>query len=462
MKKFAAPCVYSFLAVAGTTVSMLAPARDQVSPVHWTQPGKDGLSCSSCHSPTGREVWQSDISLEDVKRRALNHLGENDAQQLLSEVSVLRGPVQTSNFPLRPFEPRGGALRGETPTDRDQAFAETLKTSLPSLIGKKVWTLAEAEVAAKELTAVPLKDVRTGIIYDPVSRDPVRPNDGPNLGDWIADAPLDRKDTLEYERVCQKNYDAVNGYDVKGIATDLAKNVAPAETTIAHLSQLKRIALLQYSNYLETGKPPECLPLSSELPEQPIWAVGDLERRIQDMDPQSLGISEHDADRLGVKWGKPANLAPSALSWMWIGWTLDPGLQNSSLERVAKTGQYLAKAFWDAGPYPWHAAYFAARRPLEQRARAGDHEAFQPEINAFVNNVVLETQAPKDADFANFCANLLRMDCLLVQRDLGKGRKLPYPTSAKQQAVSLWNFVKTRIAESDRAKTKAILDQTYP
>lgn len=438
-------------------LGLLEPGAD--SPTLWAKPGKDGLSCSSCHTPSGREVWSSAIRLADVKRRALNHLSEVDASRLEDEVSRLRAQHSASKGPERPFAPDHYSAANLSVKERDERFRDHLFQIAPRLTKGRVWTLADAAKASRELRATRLERVQTQILLDPLSRDPVRASDGPMLGDWIPDVGLSPAGTKAFERACAEHRRLDGNFDLPAISQAVTKVEGPPTTAIAQLALLKRMALLHWQTRLETGRNPRLVKLSATMNEDPVWAVGNFARRVKGLKPDQLGLDRATALRMGVEWDKPVDHDQSALSWMWVGWMLDPSLQTTSFDAFARNGQYLAKMFWDAGPYPWHAAYFAARRPAEARQAAHKNEAFQPEINAFVNNGVLDQLAPNDSRFVRLCANLLRMDCLLVEHDLALGRTLKFPSAAKQQLGALWTFVAPKLTATDRNKTQKIVSR---
>ncbi len=314
-------------------------------------------------------------------------------------------------------------------------------TLIPTLATARIETEVDAERAAREIVGTPLTEIRAGLILDPISRDPVHALDGPSLGDWIPDVGLSPGGTMALERAWRANKRPDGGFDVAAIDREVIQVDGKPKTAISQLSRLKRLALLEYVGALEAGHPLAIQPVSPALPEDPIWAVGSFARLSQGVTPIQLGISDAMAGPMGLAPGQPIDLRPMALSWMWVGWSLDPSLLHISMDRKAQSGQYLAKEFWDAGPYPWHAAYFAARHPIEEQRASG--ACFQPEINAFVNESALSRLAPKgDAGYVRFCANLLRMDCLLMTRDLKKGMVLRNPESARQQMTALWDFVR--------------------
>ncbi|MBS1724835.1 MAG: hypothetical protein JSS66_17980 [Armatimonadetes bacterium] len=387
-------------------------------------------------------------------RRASNHLGEAESAALAKELIAERLSLVARRGTRRPFEPGGRSFSGKSAKERDAQFGQSLAGLIPRLATGAVWTLAEAEAAAKELTSTPLKDVPTGLVFDPVSRDPYRALDGPALSDWIPDVALDQRATVAFETALTA------GKSVEAVETAITEASHSPRTGIESLSRFKRLALVKWVRYLEIGIWPQPESLGPKMPEDPIWAVGNTFRLDEGMTPQLLGMDPVLARTAGVELKKPLSLAQSALSWMWVGWTMDPSLLKTTLDPVAQTGTYVNKALWDAGPYPWHAAYFTFRRAFEERKLSRNGQCLRPELNAFVNNDVLKHFAPDDPAFVKFCANGLRMDCLLVDRDRKQRRTIKNADAAKRQLTNLWEFVGPKLATEEATRTKSLLDRT--
>jgi hypothetical protein len=443
--------------LAALAAGILVPAAPgQPTIANWSKPGRDGHACLSCHSLSGREVWST--SIENLTRRARNHLSEEESLQTAESIAAIRGSAGSST--LRPFEPAGGSYAGTTATERDEAFGQSLGTLVPKLAAGQVWTLNDAEAAAQELCATPLPQVKTGLIFDPLSRDPVRAADGPLLGDWIPDVALSPEGTEVYQAACLATDDRFDADDLLRISAALNTAEGRPKSAIIEMSRLKRLALLKYTEQNQRlGELPAPVVAPQLMPDDPIWGVGNVARLYNGMSPQQLGMTEEMAKTAGLEWGVPIELNQMALSWFWVAWTLDPSLQHTSLELKAKTGQYMAQSFWDAGPYPWHAAYFAARRPMEERAGSG--QALQPEINAFVNEDVLLRIHPANKAslqaFAHFCANVAKMDCLLMERDLKAGLPLANQFSARQQMNALVSFAEPHLTPEEARRTRDLV-----
>lgn len=369
----------------------------------------------------------SDIAAAHVQRRAGRHLSRNDAETLAAlTVEMRRG---LSSLAGRPFAPP--ILTGDTPADADRAFGELLEDTHFPLFARDIRTPAQAFAADAAIRSVPLTSLPIGLDLDPVSRDPffldpTRPDDRPGLGDWIPDIAPTAKDG----------------------------------SSIAQFSRLKRRALEVYETSLATGQHPNLTGALKSEPDHPIWAVGQFARFHAEDTGRTFGLDADTAAQLGVPLDRPLRLDKVALSWFWVGWTLDPALQNMSRDRLAKNGTYMSSLLWSAGPYPMHALYFAARRPFERRA-VEPGMALQPDFAAFVNEEALAKHAPADPNFLRGCRNLLRMTCDILAHDLATGRKSLNPTGAIQQIQSLWMFVKPRDIQHENQRTAPKVDQAF-
>lgn len=411
--------------VAASAAALAGAVAHDDAPAHafdalWRKPGRDGLSCVSCHSDSGREIWMSAITPDNVRRRALRHLNGEDASRL----ALLTEEMRRGTTPVGiPFAPADCLLPGNTPAARDRAFVLRLRRDGFPLLTETIQTLADAQRVDVQIRSVPLDRVPVGIQLDPVSRDPAHGGLGPMLGDWIPDVP--------------------------------AKE--PVSTPLAELARRKRIALRFYEERLKGSQ----VRIAPDSVEHPLWSVGSFARFYGDATGRTFGLSEGEARDLGVSLDRPLGFNEVALSWFWIAWTLDPSLQTLSRDPQARNGAYMSEMLWKGGPYPFHAAYFAARRPLELRAKQPGF-ALQPDFAAFVNNDnLLHYQPAKPEarlDFIAACRALLRMDCLLLTADLTHGRDSANPVGAIQQIGALWHYVKGQDTPGENAQTQPIVD----
>lgn len=152
----------------------------------WYAPGKGG-GCVNCHSPDGIEFAWVGYSDCDLRRRALTHVTEEQADKLVTYVHALRQthqierPLHPDHF--RPFQPAHEPL-GEVATDldvvdtkkqdqRDELFMNELVEGKKLLFATQtVDSLEKAHLAYDELLAMDLESLRLGIPFDRLSEDP--------------------------------------------------------------------------------------------------------------------------------------------------------------------------------------------------------------------------------------------------------------------------------------------------
>ena len=222
------------LACLGVGFGWAGVSGESQSPARWMKPGVDGRSCVACHTPSGREIWDSPISIGDVRRRGFQHLTGGDVVALADSVAELRESLKVGTRPLRPFQPDGPPVEGNSVSERDDAFGRSLEKIAPRLWKGEIWTLDEAEAAMEELCSKPLSQVQPGFALDPISRDPYRASDGPALGDWIPDIPLSAAGTAAFIQACR-----TPAYDIPAIDAAILKVEGKPKSTIEQLSRKK-------------------------------------------------------------------------------------------------------------------------------------------------------------------------------------------------------------------------------
>jgi hypothetical protein len=113
----------------------------------WRKPGaiQNDAACATCHSPDGIELAAYNFTDQDITRRALPHVSQDEAQVLVQYIHALRAKYQltTLKSPMedRPFQPGESVLPGVTATERDFEFSKQLATKLPLLFGKPITTV---------------------------------------------------------------------------------------------------------------------------------------------------------------------------------------------------------------------------------------------------------------------------------------------------------------------------------
>lgn len=412
----ALPVIASLTLVGiGSAVVPPSPAQRLGIGLEWFKYGPDGFSCVSCHTPSGRDLVDSAITREDLVRRGSGHIGEKDATALADSILRSRGRLPRPATTVRPFQPEGTPLKGNTPEQRDTSFGGTLNNLSPTLAAGKVTSLADARKAAAELTDDPLQHVVPGIVFDPLSQEPFRKMDGPPLGDWIPDIGLSYEGTTQFV-ISLDDHPYRDGYDILAIDTEINKVEGRFKSGIDMLSRWKRMALVQYEGFLRSGKLPKPSKLSPSLNANPIWLVGDFARANTGSTPLSIGMTEFAAEKQGLDPEAPMDLHPMAVSWFWTSWIIDPSLQSTALSPQVKSGRRMTEELLDGGPLFWHAAYFNARRPMEELAET---KKITVELSALARKIPARLPAdPADrARLVRYLDNLFRMLCLTVEAD---------------------------------------------
>lgn len=153
----------------------------------WTDPSSIGGPCVSCHSPDGIDLARIGYSDCDVRRRALDHVTEEQADAIVRYVHALRQqyaieePLHPDKYrPLQPaYEPFGDPADDievadeDLQDERDEAFARYLTDELQlTWATTKIDSLELAHQAYDELLALDLKSLPLGIPFDRFSEDP--------------------------------------------------------------------------------------------------------------------------------------------------------------------------------------------------------------------------------------------------------------------------------------------------
>lgn len=185
----------------------------------WTDPASKDGACVTCHSPDGIDLAKIGYSDCDIRRRAIQHVSESQADAIVKLVHALRQkyevkqPLHPDKF--RPFQP-GYEPFDQPPDDvdvvstssqdkRDEAFANYLTTELRlTWATTKIDSLAAARKAYDELVGLDLHSVKIGVPFDRFSEDPAasegtcgRPagaaHSGHSIFEWVPDIAVAAK-----------------------------------------------------------------------------------------------------------------------------------------------------------------------------------------------------------------------------------------------------------------------------
>lgn len=384
----AALAVTPWLACLGTSSSGRTPVAPRPGTAYeeglaiWRKVGfVDHAACASCHGPDGLEIAIYNFDDATIKRRALVHVDEEDADRLVDFIHAVREKdgIKKLLDPMvdRPLQPGGSVLPGATPMERDAAFAEELETRLPTLLHGRIHSDAEAIKAKNEFLGLDAWDLRIGIEFNRISEDVFHGKDHASIAAWLPDLPRvmsdeERKALFALEDAYLANPSDENFFAMFEGAdkyTHLAEN-----TPAALMSRQKYLATLIVQHLMRKEVSDGDKPRSAELfgwrkkmfDPDPVWEFGDLARRYAGSSLEDLRFPESVVVK---KTGGPSldeQLKSVRLSWLWAGWLMDQGLQKINRDRQLRTGQYMSTTLLDDGPYPTHNVFFSIKRMLTQ------------------------------------------------------------------------------------------------
>ena len=288
----------------------------------WFLVGEDGFSCVSCHTVSGRELFDSQLTREDFVRRGSGHLGKDNAELLAGQL-VRAKPSTAETRPTRPLQP-GGTVLGSDSDFEDKGQ--------------------------------PLSELPVAIRFPAVSEDAFRAMDGHPLSDWIPDVGLSFLGTQAFIASTQdhpfRGQWAIGTIDAEIVAVE-----GEPKSELAKLARYKRLALLMLEAYYRTGKFPQP-ELTDSMPESPLWVIARWARSNQGKYPDELGIVDPQAVKLGLDPNARLDLKDMAAAWAWLAWTQDPGLTQTT--RKPKS-EVVAEVAGSLAHLPAHLKCFKSR-----------------------------------------------------------------------------------------------------
>ncbi len=369
-------------------------------------------SCAGCHGADFFDLARIGTTDSDILRRATADGASNEqAQALAQAVKALRGemklPAQNARA-FRPLQPGGSVLLPDL-TDaphvvavkRDIAFANQLKTLLPTLMTGRIDSLAKAKQARAELldlaqgtslqgknpSNLNLRSLPTGMLYPLWSADLHHGMQEGTFNDWTADIAHDPKPERKAEWLAlQSKYLAdpsnqnfwrmyhsardmtrlpllgscsSNGLAC-GITDDFNKHKFLSAMMGQHLMRLQHIGKLDSFAkgavafaYLDTDPAYSYMKANNNalhyLP-APLWEVGDNGRVLLDSESKPGSFKQNLAN-LGYPVFAQNSIDPNRsateeenalrLAWFWIGFTFDPSMSRISGSNATRVGEYM-------------------------------------------------------------------------------------------------------------------------
>jgi len=391
----------------------------------WRKYDAKGRACVSCHSPDGLEIAAYAFSDEDIFRRATAHVTADEARQIVEMIHGVRKQYHISKLldPMTdlPMQPGGAVLVGNSPMDRDAAFAATLPNLVPLMFGSRIGTLAAAKAARDQVLSVNLDRLKIGIPLDRLSEDVFHGNEHASIADWIPDVPLSSELPTDIQDAylaspSKRTYDALD---------HALAEIAPRQPSLSHyLSVNKRRSLLYLQHNMRMKLLNKSEPVRFE-GFNPMWNIGDFGRQFAEVSVSKMGLPEDIAAKKVAGPDSKEQLKQLRLSWMWLGWCMDPGLQKTSPFTETMRADYFSRLMWSDGPYPMHLAFMLTRKIATESFvpnawGAGPPQHLDLDYSAFTSDKGLGGPSPIDPKhkklFDTFTANSFRMN-LIFQID---------------------------------------------
>lgn len=432
--------------------------------VFWRKPGRIGsAACSNCHSPDGIELAAFNFSDIDIARRTRPHLDRADVPHIVNLIHLVRKKYGFSKLldPMKdfPLQPGGAPLPGNSPVERDEAFANQLPAFLPQTFAIEVNSLKDAQKVRDEILAINLWKFPIGIPFNRLSEDAFHGNEHATFAHWISDVPQKRTMAEPAFYTKSDTYLKNSSYEnliplMDSFQRDDLKFTGP----ISLLSHRKFESLLVYQHFLRTRfaftntKIPVLFPYPTKrIIPNPFWQVGEFSVHIDGVTSDDIVMPP---DLLSKKAGGPSiddQFKAMRAPWLWLGWMCDQGLDLTGLTPSIQDGVYLSDALYDLGPYTTHSAFFTVRRVLSLAYLPGTWNRVRSKQQLRLGvmahtrlgkHIELEPKDPQARSrYRTFMCNSYRALMYLYKDQLERSREVWLPDQGKQETRTMLAYL---------------------
>ncbi|MBC7661612.1 MAG: cytochrome c [Chitinophagaceae bacterium] len=177
---------------------------------------KSNVACANCHAPDTLELAYFGYSDSQILRRGVEHLPAQEVANIVDMVHAYRTKYKIGRRDpslVRPFQPGGGVVPGNTMAARDESFGSQLVQANYSFAKKPVLSAADADKAIDDVWAIDRHSLRIPIPFNHYTEDGFNnplgyvPNcdadidgcaDHGSFADWISVAPHIPKDAAKF------------------------------------------------------------------------------------------------------------------------------------------------------------------------------------------------------------------------------------------------------------------------
>ncbi|MAJ61152.1 MAG: hypothetical protein CBC48_15025 [bacterium TMED88] len=367
-------------------------------------------ACASCHVPDGFDLAFIGYSDADIRRRALEHVDEVRAAEIVGLIHAqrqkhdLRRVVHPERF--RPLQPGFEPLPGATVQDRDLAFLEFLRDEVGLLlVTDSIDSLEKAREAQSQLQSLDLRTLRIGVQLDRwsedpfhglshVGQDPLNPSEEAghqgSVAEWLPNMGIRPTDPeafhAAFDAYAASPTDAAFWTFYDGIRESAASHeplsseadrrafewMLTKYESIQVLGHMWRQGTLEYPD--RTVDQVEGNPVADRsvaIERNPIWRVGDLirQRPLNCDHPDGCTVfptfvsAEMDLNKQRLQ----SQILQRA--WFWAGWMIDPALLTSDESFETVSGDYFYPLH--QGHWGGHYAFILARMSVEKAQAEG-------------------------------------------------------------------------------------------
>lgn len=439
----------------------------------WRSPDLANTRCAFCHSPDGLEIAAYNFSDEDIRRRAIPHLGPEGADKIVAFIHEVRKRYSIKKLldPMndRPLQPTGKYFEGNTPEARDAAFGKSLVPLLPTLTTGDVNSLETALKAKEELDRVDPRKLEVGIPFNRISEDGFHGKEHATFAHWIADTPVQLHFPWFAYFLVQDSYLA----NPNSSEFFKLERFPEHDQTKFYLSQQmansKYRALLIFQHVLRLqlmGKdafdrvgPVLFGDSGYKTVSNPLFELGVFADQRGDIPFDQFQFPDA---TLNKKVGGPTQaeqIKQICVPSLWAGWLMDEGLQRIDTCPGPRAARIITERLLSDGPYPMHDAFMITKKLVTQgyEAEAWNDQApqhFAVDYSGFLAQNNLKKYEPADPAarelYRKFVVNSLKMSMFLYQDQLEKNHT-QYPNDPSLDNIAeIQGYVKD-VAPADAA-----------
>jgi hypothetical protein len=446
----------------------------------WRTADSAGNACVFCHSPDGIELAAYNFDDANLRRRALPHLGEKGADQIVQFIHAVREKYGLTKLldpeTDRPLQPGGVVLAGETEQQRDYAFSKELSDRLPLLFEGSIDSAAKAQQAKEQLLALNARQLQVGIPFNRISEDSFHGKEHATFAHWIADtalevhfpwevyfsihdAYLENPSDAEFNRLVHFPDHAQRLYKLSQQMTNSKYRALMILTQDLRLRAAGKPGLATAGPVMLAG-----LGTKGALP-NPMLELGALATERAATPLSEFIFPDPILQKKTAGPDASTQIKQIRLPSLYEGWLVDQGLQRSATCPDPKATKLVINSLLNDGPYPAHAAFVITKKMLTEGFvpeawNQPTPQHFVIDYSTFLSDGNLTKFEPKDAAakglYRKFVANSFLMSLYLYQEQLTKD-PTQYPGDRSLDQIPAMQIFLKEVEPSSAGKVQELV-----